>query len=164
MLVTVGSFIGVIGESVWAAAPGLPPLTSVFLSVTGCAFFPQIAALGLNVWTDMTTVPAIVYLALSFSFNMILTLLIVWRILFVRFSIRQSLGKDHGRLYTSLAWLIMGSSALYAIVALMAIIVSGLNSSLQYALLPMLGQLQVILLSLYSHLKLTLMCRRFRLW
>ncbi|KAF7792940.1 hypothetical protein EIP86_004043 [Pleurotus ostreatoroseus] len=92
----------------------------------------------------METAPAIAYLALSFAFNAILTILLMWRILIARCYLRKSFGGDHGQLYTSLAWLIVQSASPYIIVALMAIIVTGLNSPLQYALLPMLGQLQAI--------------------
>ncbi|KAJ3527001.1 hypothetical protein NM688_g8186 [Phlebia brevispora] len=123
-LVTVGYFIGVI--------------------VTGCVFYPQIAGLGLNRWTDMATAPAVIYLALSYSLNVTLMVLIIWRVLQVRWTLRQSLGKHHGKIYTSIVALIIESASLYVVVALMSVISCGINSPMQYALLPMLGQLQAI--------------------
>lgn len=111
--------------------------------VIGSVYFPEIAGLGLNVWTDMPTSPAIAYLVLSLALNTVLTLLIVYRILSIRSTVREALGKQHGRLYTSLFALIIESASLYTIVAIISVIACGLNSPIQYALLPMLGQLQV---------------------
>ncbi len=91
----------------------------------------------------MSTVAGIAYLVLSLSLNTVLTISIVWRILWIRHTLRRSLGPKHGREYTSLVALLIESAALYTIVALVAVIACGLNSPIQYALLPVLGQLQV---------------------
>ncbi|KAI0340470.1 hypothetical protein BDW22DRAFT_428740 [Trametopsis cervina] len=113
--------------------------------VTGVVFFPNIAELGLNLWTNTPSpAPGIAFMALSLGISTILTLLIIFRLLLLRRRLRSVLGPLHGQPYTSLVALLIESASLYTAIALMTIIACGLGSPMQYALLPMLGQLQAI--------------------
>ncbi|TCD68760.1 hypothetical protein EIP91_009906 [Steccherinum ochraceum] len=112
------------------------------LITTGCTFVPQIASLGSNLWTDISTAPGIAYLTLSLSINTILTFLIVGRILYIGRRLR-CFGPRYGQ-YTSVVALIIESAALYTFWALISVIACGVNSPLQFALLPALGQVQAI--------------------
>jgi len=118
---------------------------SLALIVTAIVFFPNIAGLGVSRWTNSVSVgPGIAYMALSLCVNTTLTLLIVCRLLLIRRSFRRTLGPHHGQPYTSIVALLIESASLYTIIALMTVITCGVGSPIQYALLPMLGQLQAI--------------------
>lgn len=107
------------------------------------AFFKNITSLGINLWTNSPSItPGIAYMAVSLSVNTILTLLIIFRILLIRRNLRQALS-THSQTYTSIIALLIESAALYTIVGLMTVVTCGVGSPIQYALLPMLGQLQV---------------------
>ncbi|KAI0360561.1 hypothetical protein OH77DRAFT_1517031 [Trametes cingulata] len=114
------------------------------LLAVGSAFLQDIGMLGLNVWTSSQTAPPLAYLSLSFSINLVLTLVIVLRLLHVRRELIPALGSRHTRVYTSIVAMLVESASLYTIVTLLSIIACALRKPLQNALLPMLGQLQAI--------------------
>lgn len=101
----------------------------------------------------MSVAPGIAYMALSLSINTILTVLIIGRLLLLRRQLAKILPHVHNHMYTSVVALLIESAALYTIVALLTVIACGVGSSMQYVLLPMLGQLQVSMLSLFSYTK-----------
>ncbi|KAI0089668.1 hypothetical protein BDY19DRAFT_943685 [Irpex rosettiformis] len=117
----------------------------VALVVVSTVFFPNITSLGINLWTNSPSIaPGIAYMAVSLSVNTSLTFLIICRILLIRRSLQQTLGPHYSQTYTSIISLLIESAALYTIVGLMTVITCGVGSPIQYALLPMLGQLQAI--------------------
>ncbi|KAH8097071.1 hypothetical protein BXZ70DRAFT_895385 [Cristinia sonorae] len=109
---------------------------------TGSAFVPNIASLGSNLWTDISTAPGIAYLTLSLSVNVILTFLIVGRIVYLDRRLRALTA--HSRHYTCIVALLIESAALYTFWALISVIACGISSPVQFALLPALGQFQAI--------------------
>ena len=116
---------------------------SVFKSVVGSVFLPSISTLNTNLWTDNSTTPSLVYLALSLSINVILTLVIALRLLWYRRQLHRIVfGGRYTSLYTSIVAMFVESASIYALVALVSIISLAANSPVQVALLPMLGQLQ----------------------
>ena len=131
------ALVGKLINFIWYTASD--PDASV---ATGAAFVPNIASLGSNLWTDISTVPGIAYLTLSLSVNTILTFLIVGRIIYIRQRLRQ-FGTIQCEHYTSIISLLIESAALYTFWALISVIACGISSPVQFALLPALGQLQV---------------------
>ncbi|OBZ77603.1 hypothetical protein A0H81_02403 [Grifola frondosa] len=114
------------------------------LIVVGSIFLPNISSLILNLWTNTSTVPGIAYLTLSLSLNVILTFAIVGRLVYLRRQSRKIGGPGCGVVYTSSVAILVESASLYTVVAFICVIACGVNSPLQNALLPMLGQLQAI--------------------
>ncbi|KAI0372065.1 hypothetical protein BV20DRAFT_940713 [Pilatotrama ljubarskyi] len=119
-------------------------ITLLALLGVGSAFLRDIGMLGLNVWTSAETAPPLAYLSLSFSINVVLTLVIVLRLLYVRRELTAALGSRHTRIYTSIVAMLVESASLYTIVTLISIIACAKRKPLQNAVLPMLGQLQAI--------------------
>lgn len=109
----------------------------------GIVCLPQIAGLGVNLWTDISAMTGIAYMALSLTLNTTLTLLIIVRLLLIRRRLRACALPEASSTYTSVVALLIESAALYTTVALLAVVACGVNSPMQYVLLPMLGQLQV---------------------
>ncbi|KIP10746.1 hypothetical protein PHLGIDRAFT_125269 [Phlebiopsis gigantea 11061_1 CR5-6] len=126
----------------WALVFVVP--SSIALIITAGTCFPQIAGLGVNLWTGISIGPGIAYMALSLSINTILTMLIIGRLLFLRRQISRTFGPASSEIYTSVVALLIESASLYTIVALMTVIACGVGSPMQHVLLPMLGQLQAI--------------------
>ncbi|KAI1798094.1 hypothetical protein LXA43DRAFT_8780 [Ganoderma leucocontextum] len=110
----------------------------------GSKFLPNISQLAENLWTDTTTVPSLAYLSLSLSINIILTAAIILRLLWHRHTFRQFYGNQDDRMYTFAVCIIVESALPYTAVAILTVVACGINSPMQNALLPMLGQLQGI--------------------
>ncbi|KAI0336838.1 hypothetical protein GY45DRAFT_1377537 [Cubamyces sp. BRFM 1775] len=119
-------------------------LTIASLIVIGSVFLKDTETLSVHLWTDTITIPPLAYLTLSFLANVVLTLVIVARIMLLRRRIVQILGVLHTTTYTSVATMLIESASLYSVVAAICIFACALQSPLQNALLPMLGQLQAI--------------------
>ncbi|KAJ8488033.1 hypothetical protein ONZ51_g3825 [Trametes cubensis] len=119
-------------------------LTIVSLIVTGSVFLKDTETLSVHLWTDTIAIPSLAYLTLSFLANVVLTLVIVTRLMLLRRRIVRTLGATHTCAYTSVATMLIESASLYSVVAAICIFACALQSPLQNALLPMLGQLQGI--------------------
>ncbi|TFK89670.1 hypothetical protein K466DRAFT_597605 [Polyporus arcularius HHB13444] len=115
------------------------------LVVLGIVSMRNISLLSINLWTDRSTTLSLAYLALSLSINVTLTLAIVSRLIYFRRLLPKSIGDASIRsMYTSVVAMFVESASLYTLVAFSCIIACGVNSPVQNALLPMLGQLQAI--------------------
>lgn len=100
--------------------------------------------LSVNLLTNSSINLATVYLSLSFSLNLLLSLAIILRMLHLRRSVPFVLNsRSSTRLYTSIVSMFVESASLYTLISLVCIIAVGLAIPMQNALLPMLGQLQV---------------------
>ena len=97
-----------------------------------------------NLWTKTTVNFGIPYWSLSASLNILVTLLIVLRLLYVRRRLSKALSSSHTRTYISVATMLVESAALYSITALIFIITYARNSAVQSLVLPVLGQVQAI--------------------
>lgn len=120
----------------------------------------------MNLWTDTSVAPGIAYMALSLSINTTLTISIIVRLLFVRRQLGKAMGKENpSQTYIIAVAALIESAALYTVYALLAVIACGTNSSMQYVLLPALGQLQVCTrfsVQSVQRLILEICCRPFR--
>ncbi|KAI0938691.1 hypothetical protein AcV5_000312 [Taiwanofungus camphoratus] len=101
----------------------------------------DIARLNVNLWTNAPAGYAIGYLAMSLSLNVILTSLISGRILYWR---HYSLEPRTKGIYAAVVVLLVESTSMYTVVAIISIITLGTSSPVQIALLPLLGQMQAI--------------------
>ncbi|KAI0646408.1 hypothetical protein C8Q79DRAFT_667831 [Trametes meyenii] len=118
-------------------------ITMLALVGVGIAFLRDIGRLDFTLWTNARTAPSLAYLSLSFSVNVVLTLMIVLRLLVARREIKDTLGSRHASIYTSVMAMVIESASLYTVVVLLSIVACAARSPLQNAVLPMLGQLQV---------------------
>ncbi|EIW55606.1 uncharacterized protein TRAVEDRAFT_82422, partial [Trametes versicolor FP-101664 SS1] len=119
-------------------------LTLVALIGVGGFFIHTVAKAGLDLWTGGEFTPCIAYLSLSFSINLVLTVGIVGRLMYIRHELGSTLGSEAAQVYTSIAAMLVESAAPYTLVSLLAIISCARRIPMQDALLPMLGQLQAI--------------------
>ena len=85
------------------------------------------------------------YFAISIPLNVLLTLLLVVRLLRMSYDLRETLGKEHGAAYTSIASTLIESATPYAIAGLVFIITYGRDSNVQNLVLPVLAQIMVSL-------------------
>ena len=109
--------------------------------MVGSVFLPQISTLNVNLWTKNSTAPSLGYLTLSLSINVVLTIVIAVRLLWIR---RRFKAYPTGnRLCISVATMFIDSAAMHAVIAFICIIALAVSSPVQIALLPMLGQIQV---------------------
>ena len=97
-----------------------------------------------NLWTKTTVNFGIPYWSISASLNILVTLLIVLRLLYVRRRLSKALSSSHTRTYISIATMLVESAALYSTTALIFIITYARNSAVQNLVLPVLGQVQAI--------------------
>ena len=96
-----------------------------------------------SLWTDTTVQFAVPYFSVSIGLNILLTLLLVSRLLYMGYYVGRTIGKDHSQTYISIATMLVESAAPYAITGLMFIITYARNSNVQNLILPVLGQIMV---------------------
>ena len=85
----------------------------------------------------------VVFLSISISLNILLTLMIVIRLILHSKNIHDTMGSPAGvsRLYKTITTVLVESSALYAVTSLL--VVGQSNSGLADAFLPILAEIQV---------------------
>jgi len=96
-----------------------------------------------NLWTRLSTDFALAYFTITLSLNVILTLLIVVRLLIHRRRVRKHLGPEHATHYTSIASMLIESSALYSLFSLLFLVSFAVRSFAQNLFLPVLAEIQV---------------------
>ncbi|TFK54803.1 hypothetical protein OE88DRAFT_1732102 [Heliocybe sulcata] len=83
------------------------------------------------------------YWALSISFNLVVTLLIIARLWFMRRDVQRSLTPDAASVYTSVGAMLVESAALYSVTGLLFIACYARDNKAQYVLITWLGQFEV---------------------
>ena len=78
---------------------------------------------------------------------MFMTLLIVYRMLSMRFSLMKVLGADNLKVYVSISSMLIESAALYSVTGIVFIILYAKNSAVQNPILAILDQVVVSLRS-----------------
>ena len=96
-----------------------------------------------SLWSTVSISFFIPYFSLAISLNIILTLLIVGRLLYLSRPVREVLGPAHAGTYTSVAAMMIESAAPYSIVSIIFIITYGRDSNVQNLILPVLSQIMV---------------------
>ncbi|KAF7329172.1 hypothetical protein MKEN_00177800 [Mycena kentingensis (nom. inval.)] len=130
-------------------AAGFPLL--MFLGAIACSLTFIIALFVPSATADPTSFLAIyggnfglAFWSLSVSLNVVLTVSIAAKILWVRRHLVDVLGRQHARQYTSIAALLVESAALYAFWSTAFIVSYARASPMKDVLLPSLGQIQGI--------------------
>jgi hypothetical protein len=85
----------------------------------------------------------VVYASTSLSLNLLLTILIVFRLVYHRYRLQKTFGHSHGSDYTSIAAMLLESAALYALFTLLYLIPFARQSSLADVAFQALSQVQV---------------------
>ncbi len=96
-----------------------------------------------SLWTSTTVQFTLPYFVISISLNVSLTLLLVGKLLHMSYSLKKTMGKEHGDDYISIATMLIESATPYAITAIIFIITYGRNSNVQNLVLPVLAQIMV---------------------
>lgn len=98
---------------------------------------------GTSIWKSVTFNFAIPYLSISISFNVLLTLMIVGRLVLHSRNVRIAMGSpdDVGGWYKTTVTMLVESSALYAVSSLL--VVGWANTGVVNAFIPILCQTQV---------------------
>lgn len=96
-----------------------------------------------SLWTAAGVQFSLPYFSISISLNVMLTLLLVSRLLYMSWELRRTFGADHAKVYVSIAAMILESGAPYAVVGLIFIITYARNSDVQDLALPVLSQVMV---------------------
>ncbi|KAF9218574.1 hypothetical protein BS17DRAFT_822735 [Gyrodon lividus] len=95
--------------------------------------FAELSQPGNTIWTRISVNLAIPYWSISIALNVILTLLIAGRLLFMKYRLQNVLGEHTNTPYASLSAMLVESAFFY-----------GVNSPVQNLALPLLGQTQSI--------------------
>ncbi len=96
-----------------------------------------------SLWTKTTVQFTLPYFSISIGLNILLTLLLVGRLLYISYNTRNTIGKEHASTYISIASMLVESATPYAITGLIFIITYARNSNVQNLVLPVLSQIMV---------------------
>ncbi|KZT26506.1 hypothetical protein NEOLEDRAFT_1177507 [Neolentinus lepideus HHB14362 ss-1] len=124
----------------------LPPeWVSVFMfaALTSILFIISVATTH-NLYAERSIDLGVPYWALSISFNLVVTLLIIARLYRLRREARRSLTPDAASVYTSVGAMLVESAALYSLTGLVFIVCYARHSRAQYVLITWLGQFESI--------------------
>ena len=83
------------------------------------------------------------YWALTTGLNVLITLVLAFRLIRMRQAVVQTLGEVHAKLYTSVIAMIVESAVIYAAVGLICIITFAVGSNILNFVEPILGQILV---------------------
>jgi len=122
----------------------LPILTLIGSFTVSVLLLFQLTQPGASLWTRVAISFGIPYWSISVSLNVIVTLLIVGRLLYMRRVTRQALTAEHASTYTSIMAILIESAALYSTFGLIFIVSYARNSMVQNVLLPTLGHIQAV--------------------
>ena len=109
--------------------------------VTGVIFLVQVSQPSTSPWTISTV--TLVYVTLSFSAGIVLTLMIVVRLYLFRRRIVKVLGPRHGVHYTSIITIIVESAAIVDVMLLFFVIPFAMGNPLANIPLSVMVQVQV---------------------
>ena len=117
----------------------------VYLGSVGCAIALLVFAANPGAMYSSHTVQVFgtASWTLSLSLNVIVTVLIAGRLLYYRSRLREILGPNHGKVYTTIIAITVESAAIYAVFELMALVAFLTNSPTKNVFFPMLGNVQV---------------------
>lgn len=110
----------------------------------GVMFLIQISAS--SPWGSESNINfTIPYFSMSLGLNVIVCIAIASRLFYYRWRIAKSLGAAHGTQYTSIASMIVESSALYSAFSICFLATFAVNNPIQNLFLQVLSQIQVCL-------------------
>lgn len=128
--------------------------------IMSCLLLAQIENPTVGFFASTSVNFALTYWSISIATTLLLTILIVGRLLVMRYKLRKVLSADdRNSPYTSLSAMLIESAFLYAVTALIFIITFAKNNPVQNLVLPVLGQVQSI-----SPLLITLRIAQGRAW
>lgn len=110
---------------------------------------------GLSLHSKLPLAYGTSYYAISLSVNIILTILITFRLLLYRHRIKESLPEEHAKHYVFLLTIIIESAALYSLFSILFLITYAVNNPTNQKFFGMASSAQVSLPSQYSLHKLT---------
>jgi len=121
--------------------PILMWLSSIALLVL---FNLQAALPNSSLWANSTLNYSVPYFSVVMALNILLTLLLVGRLLYMRHKISKALGSQHGRTYTHVATMLLESAAPYGIISFIFIVLYGKNNIAANLFIPLWVQLGTI--------------------
>ncbi|KAJ3742326.1 hypothetical protein DFH05DRAFT_1401645 [Lentinula detonsa] len=124
---------------------GLPVLMFTASITLSCLLIAMLSRPTLTLWSTISFQLALAYWSISISFNVLVTILICWRLLAMRRKLAKSMAqKESISPYTTVSAMLIESASLYSITGLGFLISYGVNSPVQNLWLPLLGQVQSI--------------------
>jgi hypothetical protein len=122
------------------------PVLAYFTSISlGVVWLIQISSPADSPWKSNNAINFTApYFWMSLSLNIAMTIAICARLLIYRRRVSKVLGPRHGTEYTSVAAMIVESSLLYSVFALLFLIPFALNNAIQNVFLQLLGEVQII--------------------
>jgi len=122
----------------------LPTLMWISIIVLGCLTCYTSSLPSESIASIKTVNFNLPFWAVAVTLNMLLTILILWRVLYTRNHAIKTLGDQYGTHYTNAAAIIVESAAPYAALGLVWIVLYGIHNVAFYFFLPLLVQVEAI--------------------
>lgn len=135
-------YLGTICESHTCVEP-IKTIITCEMPGVACSIGLLISITGSNLWAPRAIRWGIAVGVQSVFLNILLTLLIVGRLLYIRRKMFTCVGLEHGRQYVSISAMLIESATLYSVCAVMFLICYALNSYVQNLIISSLMQVQV---------------------
>ncbi|KAF8491920.1 hypothetical protein JB92DRAFT_3004859 [Gautieria morchelliformis] len=135
-------FLVIFRFNYWVVViPSMLYLVSIIMS---CLLLTQISKPNTTVFSHVSVNYAVTYWSVSIATTLLVTILIVSRLLVMRYKLHVGSGEGKDSPYVSISAMFIESAGLYSAVALIFIITFAKNDPAQNLVLPVLGQVQSV--------------------
>jgi hypothetical protein len=118
-------------------------LLTFYSTALGILFLKQVGTVSQSPWDSSGINFTIPYYTMSLALNIIVTIMIVFRLLFYRHRITRVMGSTHGSQYTSLVAMIIESAAIYSSFSILFLVPFAVSNPLAQLFLQALSPVQV---------------------
>ncbi|KAF8513811.1 hypothetical protein JB92DRAFT_2922060 [Gautieria morchelliformis] len=136
-------FLVIFSFNYWVVV--IPSMLYLVSIITSCLLLAQMAKPNTTIFSPVSVNFALTYASVSIGTTLLVTILIVSRLLLMRYKLHRVVGSREGRdsPYVSISAMFIESACLTSAVALIFIITYANNDPAQNLVLPVLGQVQV---------------------
>ncbi|EIN10132.1 hypothetical protein PUNSTDRAFT_35722, partial [Punctularia strigosozonata HHB-11173 SS5] len=123
----------------------VPVLLYVASIVSASLLFAELVHPGDTLWEKSSVNIALTYWCIAVSLNLLITVLIVARLIYMRSKTRTLFGKDHSSpYYLTISAMLIESALVYSAFDLVFIVTYALNSSANFIVFPVVGQVETL--------------------
>ncbi|KAK7688187.1 hypothetical protein QCA50_008557 [Cerrena zonata] len=144
------------GKWYMAVIPGIALLATLALGILSAV---QTAQPNASLWSNGVLNFTVPFFSLTMALNIFLTLLLIFRLLYMRHQLRSTIGPQYGRTYTSIATMILESALPNALISFIFVVLYAIHNPAANLLLPLQVQLNC-----FSPVLIILRVTRGRAW
>uniref|UniRef100_A0A8H7XJQ7 Uncharacterized protein n=1 Tax=Psilocybe cubensis TaxID=181762 RepID=A0A8H7XJQ7_PSICU len=122
----------------------VPVMAWIVMLILGAFFILQAARPDSSLWSHITLNFSLPYFSLTMATNILLTLMLVIRLLYMRHKVMKIIDRSHGKTYTNIVTMLLESAAIYGVVSFIFLVLYIKGNTAALLFIPLLTQVQCI--------------------